>query len=152
MAAATPPQLRLDGQLCFALYAASRAVIKAYGPLLDEIGLTYPQYLTMLVLWERDELSVGELGAQLHLDSGTLTPLLKRLAALQLVVRHRDEADERRVIISLTKRGRALRSPAECIPGAMFSQLGLAPKDAALLLRQLTELTARLADDDSDPA
>ena len=144
--AATPPQLRLDGQLCFALYAASRAVVRAYGPLLDEIGLTYPQYLTMLVLWERDEISVGELGTRLHLDSGTLTPLLKRLAAMQLVERRRDDADERRVIISLTKRGRGLRSPAECVPGAMFSQLGLDPKAAALLLRQLTELTERLGD------
>ncbi len=88
------PQLELDNQLCFALYDASRAVIRAYGPLLDELGLTYPQYLTMLVLWEADRpTAVGELGGRLHLDSGTLTPLLKRLEQQGLVTRQRDTAD-----------------------------------------------------------
>src|SRR5689334_3776194 len=92
-------QLELDEQLCFALYDASRALIRAYGPLLDRLGLTYPQYITMLALWESEEpMSVGALGARLHLDSGTLTPLLKRLEQLGLVERRRDSADERRVL------------------------------------------------------
>lgn len=101
-----PP--RLDEQLCFSLYAASRAVIRAYQPLLVELGLTYPQLLVMMVLWEQDDLMVSALGQRLMLDSGTLTPLLKRMEKGGLVHRRRDPADERRVRISLTESGQAL--------------------------------------------
>ena len=115
-----PTAPRLDDQLCFALYTASRLVTRAYRPLLLELGLTYPQYLTMLVLWEGRDLgegapSVKELGARLHLDSGTLTPLLKRMEAVDLVVRARDTQDERTVRVSLTDRGSSLSSgPRPC--------------------------------------
>ena len=105
----SPPELLLDNQLCFALYSASLAMTKLYKPLLDALGLTYPQYLVMLSLWERDGLTVSELGERLFLDSGTLTPLLKRLEAAGLLVRLRDVQDERRVRITLTGQGRALR-------------------------------------------
>jgi DNA-binding MarR family transcriptional regulator len=108
--------LRLDRQLCFALYAASRAMTRAYGPVLEPLGLTYPQYLVMLVLWETDDRTVGELGDRLGLDSGTLTPLLKRLEQRELIGRSRDPADERVVRIRLTDAGRALRDQATHVP------------------------------------
>src|SRR5438105_12628747 len=104
--------LRLDNQLCFALYSASLAMTKLYKPLLDPLGLTYPQYLAMLVLWERDGITVSELGERLQLDSGTLTPLLKRLESQGLLARERDRADERRVLLQLTPAGRALKARA----------------------------------------
>ena len=98
-------ELELDRQLCFALHAASRATTAVYRPVLDELGLTYPQYLAMLVLWERDGISVSDLGTRLQLDSGTLSPLLKRLEGLGLVERHRSPNDERRVVVDLTQSG-----------------------------------------------
>src|SRR6187200_10539 len=114
----TPDQaLALDNQLCFALYSASLAMTKLYKPLLDELGLTYPQYLAMLALWEQDGLMVSEIGDRLSLDSGTLTPLLKRLEAAGLVSRIRDVQDERRVHITLTAAGRKLKARAQKIPG-----------------------------------
>ena len=116
----TPELLRLDNQVCFALYSASLAMTKLYKPLLDGIGLTYPQYLVMLVLWERDGLTVSEIGEQLTLDSGTLTPLLKRLEGANLLERVRDAQDERRVRITLTPQGRALRDAAEKIPACVL--------------------------------
>src|SRR3954454_4785619 len=108
--------LLVDQQLCFALYNASRAVIRAYAPLLQPLGLTYPQYLVLLVLWERDGVAVKDLGARLALDSGTLTPLLKRLEERGYVARRRDTDDERVVRIHLTAAGRALRVRAKRIP------------------------------------
>lgn len=126
MRSTTALDLQLDHQLCFALYDASRAVIRAYGPLLNELGLTYPQYLTMLVLWEEPgAISVGAIGGRLHLDTSTLTPLLKRLESLELVRRDRDPADERRVLVSLTTAGKGLRERATAIPCQIASQLGL---------------------------
>src|SRR5215470_15276193 len=121
------PQLELDRQLCFALYTASRAVVRTYAPLLEDAGLTYPQYVTMLVLWEDPgrPRSVGELGERLHLDSGTLTPLLKRLAAMGYVTRSRDPGDERRVLVSLTAHGLALRDRLAGVPLAIASCLGM---------------------------
>jgi DNA-binding MarR family transcriptional regulator len=139
------PQLELDNQLCFALYDASRAVIRSYGPLLAELGLTYPQYLTMLVLWEADAtLSVGEIGARLHLDSGTLTPLLKRLEQLDLVTRERDPEDERRVRVALTDAGAAMQARAATIPIRLFQRYGM-DLDAVTKLRdQLNAIVATL--------
>jgi DNA-binding MarR family transcriptional regulator len=111
--------LHLDQQLCFPLYAASNLMTRLYRPLLGRLGLTYPQYLVMLVLWQSTPCSVSELGERLMLDSGTLTPLLKRLEAAGLVLRERDAADERRVLVSLTPAGMALRDPAGEVPRAM---------------------------------
>jgi DNA-binding MarR family transcriptional regulator len=125
---ATPPQadapdvqawLALDHQLCFALYSASLAMTKTYKPLLEPLGLTYPQYLVMLVLWEGDGCTVSQLGERLQLDSGTLTPLLKRLQAQGLLQRLRDAADERRVLLQLTPEGRALKARAVVVPQAI---------------------------------
>ncbi|HUF99208.1 MAG TPA: MarR family transcriptional regulator [Ilumatobacter sp.] len=139
------PQLELDNQLCFALYDASRAVVRAYGPLLDELGLTYPQYITMLVLWETDgPVSMGELGTRLHLDSGTLTPLVKRLVQLGVVERERDPTDERRVLISLTADGVALRQRACSVPEQIFERFGLGIEPARALLENLRHLVGHI--------
>jgi MarR family transcriptional regulator, organic hydroperoxide resistance regulator len=132
------PQLDLDAQLCFPLYAATRAVTRRYGELLAEVQLTYPQYLSLLALWESDErLSVGALGARLRLDSGTLTPLLKRLESAGLVVRRRDEKDERRVLIELTDEGWALRERVAHVPKELFASLAFSPSEATQLRRLL---------------
>jgi DNA-binding MarR family transcriptional regulator len=137
--------LLLDNQLCFALYSTSLAMTKLYKPLLDELGLTYPQYLTMLVLWERDGLAVSELGERLSLDSGTLTPLLKRLEGAGLIARIRDVQDERRVHISLTTAGRKLKARAQKIPGCILSASQCSLSDLVQLTRQIQGLRARLA-------
>jgi len=138
-------QLELGNQLCFALYRASRAVVRSYGPALAELGLTYPQYLTMLVLWEAQApLAVGEIGARLHLDSGTLTPLLKRLEDLGLASRTRDPADERRVLIALTERGAALREKAVDVPERVFAGYGIDIPTARRLLEELTAIADSL--------
>ena len=140
------PQLELDRQLCFALYTASRAVVRTYAPLLEDAGLTYPQYITMLVLWEDPERprSVGELGERLHLDSGTLTPLLKRLTALGYVTRSRDAEDERRVLVTVTVEGLALRDRLAAVPASFLSCLSVDVAEASALRDQLTALTVAL--------
>jgi len=140
------PQLELDRQLCFALYTATRAMTRAYGPLLADAGLTYPQYVTMLALWQDpvQPRSVGGLGERLHLDSGTLTPLLKRLAAMGYVTRSRDPDDERRVLVTLTTDGLALRDRLAGVPLAIASCLGMDPSEGIALRDQLTTLTASL--------
>jgi MarR family transcriptional regulator, organic hydroperoxide resistance regulator len=137
--------LRLDNQLCFALYSVSLAMTKVYKPLLDEVGLTYPQYLAMLALWERDGLTVSELGERLFLDSGTLTPLLKRLEAAGLVSRNRDAEDERRVHVRLTSAGRKLKARAQKIPGCILSESQCSIPELVQLTRQLRGLRQRLA-------
>ncbi|MCV0439206.1 MAG: MarR family transcriptional regulator [Hydrogenophaga sp.] len=137
--------LRLDHQLCFALYSASLAMTKLYKPLLDEIGLTYPQYLAMLALWERDGATVSELGERLHLDSGTLTPLLKRLEAAGLVTRLRDVQDERRVLIRLTAAGRRLKTRAARIPGCVLQATQCGVSEALALTQQVQALRDRLS-------
>jgi DNA-binding MarR family transcriptional regulator len=140
------PQLELDRQLCFALYTASRAVVRTYAPLLEDAGLTYPQYVTMLVLWEDQDRprSIGELGERLHLDSGTLTPLLKRLASMGYLTRSRDVEDERRVLVRLTAEGLALRDRLAAVPESFLACLGMDVADAGALRDQLTELAASL--------
>lgn len=137
--------LRLDHQLCFALYSASLAMTKLYKPLLEELGLTYPQYLAMLVLWERDGVTVSELGERLHLDSGTLTPLLKRLEAAELVTRLRDVQDERRVLIRLTAAGRKLKTRAARIPGCVLQATQCEVSEVLALTRQVQALRDRLS-------
>ena len=137
--------LQLDNQLCFALYSASLAMTKVYKPLLDELGLTYPQYLAMLVLWERDGLMVSELGAQLFLDSGTLTPLLKRLETSGLISRIRAVEDERRVHITLTAAGRKLKTRATKIPACILSASQCSVPELTALTQQVQALRQRLA-------
>lgn len=139
--------LALDNQLCFAVYAASHAFARAYRPLLEALGLTYPQYLVMLVLWERDGLTVRAVGDRLGLDSGTLTPLLKRLAAAGLVTRTRDASDERQVLISLTPAGRALNARAAAVPRRMGALIGLEAGERNHLRAAVDRLTRSLERD-----
>ncbi len=137
--------LLLENQLCFALYSASLQMTKLYKPLLAEIGLTYPQYLAMLALWEEDGVTVGALGERLFLDSGTLTPLLKRLEAAKLVKRTRNEADERQVLIRLTAEGRALKKAASAIPAQAACAAGLPIDELANIKKKLEKLRGNLA-------
>lgn len=141
----TDAALLLDNQLCFALYSASLAMTKLYKPLLEELGLTYPQYLVMLVLWERDGLMVSELGQRLSLDSGTLTPLLKRLEAAGLVSRLRDVADERRVHIHLTAAGRRLKARGAKVPACVLAASQCSLDEIRQLTGQVRTLRDRLA-------
>lgn len=126
-------QLKLANQLCFPLYSLSKAITNRYRPLLQPLGLTYPQYLVMLVLWEDAPLSVNDIGARLQLDSGTLTPLLKRLQNQQLIERQRDPNDERRVLIYLTEAGQALQARAKDVPAQMAACIAATPEDIATL-------------------
>lgn len=137
--------LHLDNQVCFALYSASLAMTKLYKPLLEELGLTYPQYLAMLVLWERDGLTVSQIGERLSLDSGTLTPLLKRLEAAGLVARVRDVQDERRVHVMLTAAGRRLKQRARKVPGCVLAASRCSLAEIGRLVRELRGLRHRLA-------
>jgi DNA-binding MarR family transcriptional regulator len=137
--------LALDKQLCFALYSASLAMTKVYKPLLAPLGLTYPQYLVMLALWEEDAQTVSALGDKLALDSGTLTPLLKRLQAQGTLTRERDTADERRVIVRLTDAGLALKIQARQVPPRIARSTGCELAEIAELTRQLTTMRDALA-------
>lgn len=141
-----PETLALDNQLCFAFYSVSHAFSRAYRQFLDPLRLTYPQYVVLLVLWERDDLTVKEIGARLFLDSGTLTPLLKRLEAAGYIRRSRDRKDERQVRISLTETGRSLREKAEEIPQQVGCVLGLTFDEARALTREVAKLRGRLHD------
>jgi MarR family transcriptional regulator, organic hydroperoxide resistance regulator len=132
--------LRLDRQLCFALYGAANRVTRLYRPLLDALGLTYPQYLAMLVLWEASPRTVGALGEALDLESSTLTPLLKRLETQGLVARTRDPEDERRVIVALTPAGAALRDKARAVPEQLFCKLNMPLDELGDLREQLKAL------------
>jgi DNA-binding MarR family transcriptional regulator len=142
------PSAVLEDQLCFALYAASRAMTARYRPLLDAIGLTYPQYLVMMLLWEEDNQTVGQLGARLSLDSGTLSPLLKRLTTAGLVTRHRRVEDERSVAIVLTDAGRALRDKADAISQEIICALDLDRAEFADLKAKLNLVTERVTTTD----
>ena len=137
--------LQLDNQLCFALYSASLAMTKLYKPLLDDMGLTYPQYLAMLALWEKDGLMVSELGDRLFLDSGTLTPLLKRLEVAGLISRIRAVEDERRVHITLTVAGRKLKARAAKIPACILKASQCSIPEISSLTRQVQALRRQLA-------
>ncbi|WP_411885536.1 MarR family winged helix-turn-helix transcriptional regulator [Polaromonas sp. YR568] len=136
--------LQLDNQLCFALYSTSLAMTRLYKPMLDEMGLTYPQYLAMLVLWEQDGLTVSELGERLYLDSGTLTPLLKRMETAGLVSRLRAVQDERRVHITLTAAGRKLKAKAARIPGCILSATQCSIPELVSLTQQVQSFRKRL--------
>lgn len=134
------PQLKLSNQLCFSLYSLGLSVTRLYRPHLDKLGLTYPQYIAMLVLWEKDPITVNEIGEELNLDSGTLSPLLKKLEALELIGCERDPKDERRVIVKLTKKGKDLRNKAEEIPFNMMCSMGLDEASLSKLREELNHL------------
>lgn len=134
--------LRLDRQVCFALSVAARNVVALYRPLLEPMGLTHPQYLVMLALWERSPRSLTDLSTVLSLDPGTLSPLLKRLEAAELITRRRVPGDERTLAVGLTERGRSLRRDAEKIPPAVVERLGMSPADLERLHAVLTDVIA----------
>ncbi len=137
--------LRLDDQLCFALYSTGLALNKVYRKLLSPLGLTYPQYLVMLVLWERDGLTVSEIGEKLFLDSATLTPLLKRLETSGLVTRTRASHDERQVIVELSEQGRALKARARSIPSDLLCASECSAEEIVAMKRQVESLRDALA-------
>jgi DNA-binding MarR family transcriptional regulator len=136
--------LKLENQLCFPLYAVSRLVTQAYQPLLQELGVTYPQYLVLLLLWEHESLTVKELGEKLLLDSGTLTPLLKRMEKKQWIHRTRDPQDERSVIVSITSAGKFLNEKATDIPIHLLERMGLSSQEVVQLRNQLNQLLTQL--------
>ncbi|MCL6603105.1 MAG: MarR family transcriptional regulator [Paenibacillus sp.] len=142
----TTPELLLENQLCFTIYACSREITKLYQPYLDKIGVTYSQYLVLLVLWEKQQCTVKEIGEALFLDSGTLTPLLKRLQAAGLINRERSLQDERKVLISLTEQGWALQGEAVCIPGKMMEGTTMSGEEFTDLLGQFKNLLNRVHD------
>lgn len=136
--------LKLDNQLCFALYACSRSLTRLYRPLLTKLGITYPQYLVLMVLWENNRQSVAELGERLLLDSGTLTPLLKRMEKNGLVCRNRSKEDERKVMVRLTKTGEALKQQAYAVPEQMFCQSGLTVEEFVRVKGDLENLLKKI--------
>ena len=138
------PALLLDNQLCFALYSASLAMTKLYKPLLEALGLTYPQYLVLLVLWEKDGLTVSALGVRLHLDSGTLTPLLKRMEQAELLLRQRSAEDERKVEVFLTMAGKKLKTRAGSVPACLVETTSCPVSELMSLTRQVQALRNRL--------
>ena len=137
--------LKLENQLCFPLYACSRSIVNLYTPFLKPLGLTYTQYIVFLVLWEQDGITVGELGSKLHLDNGTITPLLKKMQDKGYVTRERSKSDERVVIVSLTEAGRALREEAVKIPAAIGQCVPREPEEAATLYELLYKVLAKFS-------
>jgi len=144
--------LLLDNQLCFALYAASREIIRRYRPLLEPLGVTYTQYVVLLALWEQDDVTVHQLGERLHLDSGTLTPLLKKMEAQGWLARRRDPGDERAVRVTLTREGYALREKAVGIPSAMACSIVLDRSELASLQAGLSHLLQAFRDELPEPS
>ncbi|MBB1609888.1 MULTISPECIES: MarR family winged helix-turn-helix transcriptional regulator [Pseudomonas] len=140
--------LKLDNQLCFALYSTSLQMTKVYKPLLQQLGLTYPQYIAMLVLWEQDGITVGEISARMLTDPGSLTPLLKRLEGEGLITRKRSASDERVVELRLTDKGRELRQQAESIPACILAASGLSLEELGRLKNELVELRGSLQGSD----
>jgi MarR family transcriptional regulator, organic hydroperoxide resistance regulator len=136
--------LRLDNQICFAVYSAAHAFNRVYKPLLDRLGLTYPQYLVMLVLWERDDVPVKDIGEKLFLDSGTLTPLLKRLEAVHLLKRTRSRDDERQVLIALTPQGHALKDKARSVPQSILAASNCSVSELVAMKDEIVALRDRL--------
>jgi len=142
--------LKLDNQLCFSLYVCSKEIIRKYKPLLDPYELTYTGYIIMMALWEEDNITIKALGKKLYLDSGTLTPLLKKLEAQGYISRNRSKDDERNVYISLTEKGRNFKEEALCIPEKMICLLGLEPKKGMKLIKELHNIIEILTCDDED--
>ena len=137
--------LKLDNQVCFSLYAASREVIKRYKPILSKYNLTYTQYITMLVIWEYKNISVKDIGKKLHLDSGTLTPLLKKLEGMELIKKYRDIEDDRIVIVEFTEKGMELKEKVSDVPMKLFCSVGL-PKEKLLKLKENLDELIKILD------
>ena len=135
-------KMKLDNQLCFSLYAASREVIKTYKPQLDKYGLTYTQYIAMLVVWEYEKITVKEMGQKLHLDSGTLTPVLKKLLSMELIDKYRDKDDDRVVIVEVTEKGRRMKEEIIEVPEKMYCKFGKNIENVVELKRLLDNLLA----------
>jgi MarR family transcriptional regulator, organic hydroperoxide resistance regulator len=146
-----PETLRLENQLCFALHASSRAMTRAYGPALEPLGLTYPQYIVLLALWERDGVAVSEIGERLSLDSGTLSPLLRRMERDGLVTRARSASDERQVDVRLTARGKQLLTRADAIRSSVLCRADLSNEEGAALLVALQKLHRALCNPVPEP-
>ena len=140
--------LTLEDQLCFSLYSTSMAINRTYKPLLDKLGITYPQYLVLSALWEEDGRTVGAIAERLSLESSTITPLVKRLEAAALVTRARHSDDERRVLVSLTDRGRGLKTESRCLGETLFARSGMEPGDLIALNREVQRLRDALAKPD----
>ncbi|MBY4676033.1 MarR family winged helix-turn-helix transcriptional regulator [Marinobacterium arenosum] len=136
--------LKLDNQLCFAIYSTSLTLNKLYKPLLQQLGLTYPQYLIMLVLWEQDDITLSQLSKRLGQDMGALSPVIKRLEAQGLITRQRSEADDRKIHLRLTEEGQALQQQAEAVPSHILCASGLSVEQALTLKQQLDELRQTL--------
>jgi DNA-binding MarR family transcriptional regulator len=141
---AADQMLRLDNQICFAVYSAAHAFTRFYKPLLERLGLTYPQYLVMLALWERDGVPLKDIGERLFLDSGTLTPLLKRLEAAQLIKRTRGTEDERQVMIALTAQGHALKEKARTVPSSLLAASACSVAELSAMKNEIVALRDRL--------
>lgn len=144
----TYDKLKLENQLCFSVYAVSRAITKLYRPLLEELDITYPQYLVMLVLWENETLSLKDLGKKLYLDSGTLTPLLKRLESMGLVMRKRSLEDERLLNVSLTEKGFQLKEKAKSIPDCILKAINLDMENLIKTKAQMDSLLTSIMDNE----
>lgn len=136
--------LRLDNQLCFLFYSVSRTITRMYGPMLDELGVTYPQYLVLLILWETDNIEVKGITELLRMDTGTVSPMLKRLESAGLIVRQRSSDDERRVKISLTKAGQKLKAKAASVPAELFCKTGLTLEEYGRLKAELSQILQRM--------
>ena len=141
--------LKLERQLCFPMYACAKEIVRRYAPLHEPLGLTYTQYLVMMVLWEKCSVNVKELGKCLYLDSGTLTPLLKKLETTGYITRSRSAADERQLIVTLTGRGEALREEAVCVPGKMGKCVDLSAEETAFLYRTLYKILGQVGEPDT---
>ena len=137
--------LKLENQICFPLYACSKEIVKAYKPYLDELDLTYTQYITMMVMWDKKELTVKELGACLYLDSGTLTPVLKKLEEKNYIKRNRSKEDERNLVVSITKTGESLKEQALHIPEKLSACVNMEPEESGQLYKLLYELLDKLS-------
>ena len=140
--------LKLENQICFPLYVASRLLTRAYQPLLDDLGITYPQYLVLLLLWEKENLYVNEIGQLLFLDTNTLTPLLKRMEKNGLILRKRSEKDERKVTVGLTEEGKELKEKALCVPQMIFEKMALEGNEAKYFKQQLEHFIKTLTSED----
>lgn len=143
-----PEHLALKNQLCFPFYVASRLIIRAYQPLLDELGITYPQYLVLLVLWETNNVTVNDIVEKLFLNTNTVTPLLKRMEEQGLLTRQRSQSDERRVLVALTERGKALKAEADSIPEKLMASLhseDMSVEDLTMMLSQINKMIEHLA-------
>ena len=142
----------LDDLLCFSLYAASMAINRTYKPLLDKLGITYPQYLVLSALWEEDERTVGSIAERLSLESSTVTPLVKRLETAELVTRTRNSKDERQVFVALTRRGRDLKEKSRCLGETLLARSGMEPKELMALNQELRRLRQHLSRTEGSPS